>query len=120
MLFPTFEFALFFSGVFVVSWLLRPHPLAWRLFLLAASFVFYAAFEPAYCLLLAASIVANQGFAVAIHARSHEPRRRAILAVAVVANLGLLGWFKYADFFIESVRGTLDGVGWRRAGCRSG
>ena len=111
MLFPTFEFALFFSGVFVVSWLLRPHPLAWRLFLLAASFVFYAAFEPAYCLLLAASIVANQGFAVAIHARSHEPRRRAILAVAVVANLGLLGWFKYADFFIESVRGTLDGVG---------
>ena len=68
VLFPTFEFAVFFSGVFVVSWLLRPHPVAWRLFLLAASFVFYAAFEPR--LLPAAGrrrSWATRRFAVAIH-----------------------------------------------------
>lgn len=111
MLFPTFEFAAFFCVVFVVSWLLRPHPLPWRLFLLAASFVFYGAFDPAYTLLLGASILANQGFAKAIAASDDERRRRAVLAVAVVANLGVLGYYKYVDFFIDSTAGTLALIG---------
>jgi len=111
VLFPTFEFALFFSGVFLVSWLLRPHPQAWRWFLLAASFVFYGAFEWVYCLLLAFSILANQGFALALHRQPDERRRKPILAAAVVVNLGILGYYKYTDFFIESVSGTLDSVG---------
>ena len=111
MLFPTFEFAFFFSGVFVLNWLLRPHPLAWRLFLLGASLVFYGAFEPIYCVLLGFSIVANQAFAVAIHRRDDERARKAILAAAVVVNLGVLGYYKYTDFFIESVSGFLDGIG---------
>ncbi len=111
MLFPTFEFAVFFSVVFVVNWLLRPFPIPWRLFLLGASFVFYAAFEPVYCLLLAASIVVNQAFAVAIH-RQGDPRlRRGLLAGAVVVNLGALAYYKYTDFFIESVSGTLELIG---------
>lgn len=111
VLFPTFEFAVFFSVVFVVSWLLRPHPLPWRLFLLAASFVFYAAFEPVYCLLLAASIVVNQGAAVAIHRQADPGRRRLLLAAAVVANLGALAYYKYTDFFIESLAGGLEIIG---------
>jgi alginate O-acetyltransferase complex protein AlgI len=111
VLFPTFEFALFFSGVFVVSWLLRPRPQAWRWFLLAASFVFYGAFEWAYCLLLGFSILANQAFALAIHRQADERRQRAILAVAVVVNLGVLAYYKYTDFFIESVSSTLEAVG---------
>lgn len=111
VLFPTFEFAVFFSVVFVVSWLLRPHAQPWRWFILVASFVFYAAFEPAYCLLLAASILANQGFAVAIHRQADPGRRRLVLVAAVVANLGALAYYKYTDFFIESVSGLLEVVG---------
>ncbi|HXH57893.1 MBOAT family protein [Iamia sp.] len=111
MLFPTFEYAVFFSGVFVLSWLLRPHLLAWRVFLLVASFVFYGAFEPVYCLLLAASILVNQAMAVAIHRCREEGQRRVLLGVAVVANLAGLGYFKYTDFFIESVSGVLETVG---------
>ncbi|HYI62095.1 MAG TPA: MBOAT family protein [Acidimicrobiales bacterium] len=111
VLFPTFEFAVFFSVVFVLNWLLRPHPLAWRLFLLGASFVFYAAFEPVYCLLLAASILVNQAFGVAIARQAHPGRRRALLAGAVVANLAALGYYKYTDFFVESVGGALELVG---------
>ncbi|NLV54688.1 MAG: MBOAT family protein [Acidimicrobiales bacterium] len=111
MLFPTFEFAAFFSVVFVLNWLLRPHPVPWRLMLLAASFVFYAAFEPAYCLLLAFSILANQAFGVAIHRAVGEGARRGLLVAGVVVNLGLLGYFKYADFFVESVTDVLGGFG---------
>jgi D-alanyl-lipoteichoic acid acyltransferase DltB (MBOAT superfamily) len=111
LLFPTFEFAVFFSVVFVVSWLLRPRPQAWRWFLLAASFVFYGAFEWSYTLLLAGSILANQAFAVAIHKRDDERQRRAILAAAVVVNLAVLGYYKYTDFFIESVDAVLGSLG---------
>jgi alginate O-acetyltransferase complex protein AlgI len=111
LLFPTFEFAAFFCVVFVVSWLLRPHPLPWRLFLVGASFVFYGAFAPAYTLLLGASILANQGFAVAIHRTEAERARKALLAVAVVVNLGVLGWFKYVDFLIGSAESALTIVG---------
>ncbi len=111
MLFPTFEFALFFSGVFVVSWLLRPHPQPWRWFLLAASFWFYGAFAWPYCLLLGGSILVNQGFAVWIHRTAEEGRRKALLGAAVVINLGVLGYYKYTDFFIETIDATLATIG---------
>ncbi len=42
MLFPTIQFGIFFPIVFVVSWLLRPRPRRWKLFLIGASYVFYA------------------------------------------------------------------------------
>ena len=70
MLFPTFRFALFFAAVLPASWLLMPHARRWRLFMLAASFVFYGAWDWRYTFLLAASIVANQ-----FVRRAHRPRR---------------------------------------------
>ena len=41
MLFPTIDFAVFFVVVFTASWLLRPWPKAWKIMILAASYVFY-------------------------------------------------------------------------------
>jgi alginate O-acetyltransferase complex protein AlgI len=41
MLFPTIQFGIFFPIVFVGSWLLRPHPRRWKLFMLVTSYVFY-------------------------------------------------------------------------------
>ena len=72
MLFPTIQFGIFFPIVFVGSWLLRPHPRRWKLFMLVASYVFYGWWDWHYCLLLAAVTVANQIFVVGINeARSH-------------------------------------------------
>ena len=103
MLFPTFEFAVFFCLTFVVSWLLRPRPLAWRLFILAASYVFYSWWNPRFVLLLAASTVVNQLASVAIHRNHDDKQRRLLLAGTVVANLGVLAYFKYYGFFVTSV-----------------
>ncbi len=111
MLFPTFEFAVFFSLTFVGSWLLRPHPLTWRWFILAASYFFYGWWDPRFILLLAASTLVNQTAAVAIHRTSDGRRRRAVLLAAVVANLGVLGFFKYYGFFVASVTDGLDRLG---------
>jgi alginate O-acetyltransferase complex protein AlgI len=111
MLFPTVAFAVFFSIVFLANWLLRPFPARWKLFMLGASYLFYGWWRVQFCLLLAASTVANQAFAVAIHRAPTDRARRGWLAGAVAANLVVLGWFKYYGFFVESVTSGLDRFG---------
>ena len=111
MLFPTAVFAVFFSIVFLLNWLLRPFAVTWKLFMLTASYVFYGWWEVRFCLLLALSTIANQVFAVLVRRARGQRAARAWLVVAVVANLGVLGWFKYYGFFVESVTGALAKVG---------
>jgi D-alanyl-lipoteichoic acid acyltransferase DltB (MBOAT superfamily) len=115
VLFPTIRFAIFYCLVLPVSWLTMPHPVRWRLFILAASFVFYGAWDWRYTFLLAGSILGNQVMAVGIRRRIDDDRgRRRWTVAAVVANLLALGWFKYAGFLSESAGGLLDavGIGW--------
>src|SRR6188474_74121 len=87
VLFPTFRFALFFAAVLPASWLLMPHAKRWRIFMIGASFVFYGAWDWRYSFLLAASVLANQFFAVRIDRFDPEGIRSRWTAAAVVANL---------------------------------
>jgi alginate O-acetyltransferase complex protein AlgI len=111
VLFPTVEFAVFFVVVLSGSWLLMHRRPAWKLFVLAASYVFYAAWDWRYTLLLAASTVVNQVVALALDAHDGDRIRKRILALGVVANLGVLGWFKYYGFFVASARNALGEFG---------
>ncbi len=110
MLFPTVDFAVFFLVVLTANWFLMPHQKAWRVVMLAASFFFYGSWDYRFTALLAGSILINQGFAVAIH-RSAGRRRRRLVAAAVIANLGILGFFKYYGFLVSSVANTLRTIG---------
>jgi len=116
VLFPTIRFAIFYCLVLPASWLTMPRALRWRLFMVAASFVFYAGWDWRYTFLLAGSIVGNQVFAIGIHRRAHdEGARRSWTIAAVAANLGVLGWYKYAGFLSESAGGLFSdlGIGWQ-------
>ena len=62
MLFPTVDFAIFFCLVFLGHWLLNPRPLPWKLFMIGASYVFYAWWDWHFVWLLAGvSLVAQVG-----------------------------------------------------------
>jgi alginate O-acetyltransferase complex protein AlgI len=112
VLFPTVQFAIFFCVVLTASWALMPHPRAWKPFILTASYVFYAAANWRFCALLAALTIANQVAARLIHRARDDPRRsKAILAAAIVVDLGVLGVFKYYGFFVEDIGDLLDTVG---------
>ena len=59
MVFPSYEFAFFFPVVLSVSWALMSRPRLWKPFVLAASYIFYAAASAGYALLLAAVTLAK-------------------------------------------------------------
>ena len=67
--------------------------------LLAASLLFYAYGEPVYILLMLISALCNYFFALLAATKARKP----ILALAVIVNIGLLGVFKYAGFFMSAV-----------------
>jgi D-alanyl-lipoteichoic acid acyltransferase DltB (MBOAT superfamily) len=111
VVFPSYEFALFFPVVLTVSWALMSRPRIWKPFVLAASYVFYSAASLGYSLLLAAVTLANQLGAVLVHRASDERARKLIMGATVGVDLAVLGVFKYYGFFIDEVGGFLDSIG---------
>jgi len=111
MLFPTIDFAIFFCVVYIGAWLLNTRVVAWKLWLLAASYYFYAYWDWRFCfLLLASTVIAHVG-ATAISRSRSERARRAWLAAALVGLIGLLGYFKYYGFFAVNLTNWLSHVG---------
>jgi alginate O-acetyltransferase complex protein AlgI len=111
MLFPTIDFALFFGVVYVGAWLLNRQVVAWKLFMLAASYFFYAWWDWRFCGLLALSTLVAFLGAEGVHRASTDARRRGWLTGSLVGLLGLLGWFKYYGFFAVSADNVLHSVG---------
>ena len=111
MLFPTVTFAVFFMIVLPVSWVLMPHQRAWRVWILLASYVFYGWWDWRFVFLLVASTVVNHVLALAIYRARGVAARKSFLALAVTFDLGLLGYFKYANFFL-STTDNLVGTSW--------
>ena len=105
MPFNSFAFLLFFSIVLAATLLLPRR--AQNLCLLAASYCFYAAWDWRFLGLLLFSTLVAWATARALAASEAAPRRRAIVTAGIVANLSLLGCFKYAGFFAASLRELL-------------
>jgi alginate O-acetyltransferase complex protein AlgI len=103
MMFHTNAFILGFLPVCVVGFFVlgrlygATSALRW---LIASNLFFYAWWNPAHVPLLVASVLGNYGIALRLR---HSDATRAWLAGGIVANLALLGWFKYADFLLHIV-----------------
>lgn len=76
--------------------------------LLAVSLFFYGWGEPKYILVMLTSILLNYFLALLLERLVEN--RRLVLIFTIAANLGILGFFKYTDFVIETVNGILGGV----------
>ena len=99
MLFTTLNFAVFLLVVLSLFYLL-PRP-ARRYLLLAASLFFYMAWNVKFVVLILGLITIDYFAALwIVHKQGHA--RRTALLVSLTANIGLLGWFKYANFIREA------------------
>ena len=110
MLFTQLEFLIFFAAVLVGSWF-SPGRLSRNAVLLVASYYFYAYWDYRFCGLLMLSTVVDYFVAKRIHQSESEPRRWNWLLLSLAVNLGVLGYFKYCDFFIESAAPILRSLG---------
>jgi D-alanyl-lipoteichoic acid acyltransferase DltB (MBOAT superfamily) len=111
VLFPTSTFAIFFLLVLPLSWLTMPWPHRWRPFVIAASYVFYSWWDWHFVFLLAGSTLWNHVLATRIHRSRAASQRRLLLVLALAGNVGVLGYFKYYDFFVSSGDNLLSVVG---------
>lgn len=109
MLFNSWIFAAFLLLVLPVYYGL---PLRGQnIFLLAASYVFYGWWDWRFLFLLFASTVLDYTVAIFLE-RSTNPRaRRALIGCSLAGNLGMLGFFKYYDFFVASAKDALSALG---------
>jgi alginate O-acetyltransferase complex protein AlgI len=110
MLFCTRQFVIFFALVFALYWAL-PWRRARVLLLLVASFCFYAAWNQWLAVIVCFSTTLDYLIARGLDSPSSPRWRKALLAVSVTANLGLLCYFKYADFFLRSLEEALTAAG---------
>ncbi|MEP7050705.1 MAG: MBOAT family O-acyltransferase [Pseudomonadota bacterium] len=111
MLFTTLAYAKFFALAFVVTWLCARARRLRLLFLLGASYFFYAQSGVRFLSLIWACSSADWLLSHAIGRAHTEARKKAWLALTVVMNLGVLGYFKYANFGLENAAAALAGLG---------
>ncbi|MBN8807088.1 MAG: MBOAT family protein [Sphingomonas sp.] len=112
MLFPTLTFGLFFLVTFAVVWAAPSNE--WRkLLLLVASWYFYGAWDWRFVPLLILSALGNWAVGRALASeRTHV--KKSILLAGVALNLAVLAFFKYFDFFVDQLAGTLTLLGFER------
>lgn len=109
MLFNSYIFILVFLPIVIIGYYglnrLGKHTLA-KLFLCLMSLIFYSYNTPQYLLILLGSLGVNYGLSAAIKVsedRKQSGIKKLILLTGIIFNLGLLGYFKYYDFFISNV-----------------
>ncbi len=112
MLFHTQNFAFFLIGVFALFWLAVPRNLtAQNLLLIVASYVFYGFWDVRFLLLLSLSTLIDFYTGLRIYTATTKQKKKQWLWVSVVLNFGLLGYFKYVNFFLENFTTLLHSLG---------
>lgn len=102
MVFSSIEFLFFFLPIFLIAYYIVPFKLK-NTVLLIASLVFYSWGEPKYIvLMLIASLVGWLGGLLQPLAKT-QTGKKAVLAVSVILNLLILGYYKYAFFFVTEL-----------------
>ncbi|HDY90261.1 MAG TPA: MBOAT family protein [bacterium] len=99
MLFNSWLFALFFIIAFIVFLVLKRTQF-WNVWLLAVSFVFYGWWNPLYVPLIVYTIAVNY---IVVFKLEFAEKRKKWLVIAIVNNVLVLGFFKYAEFFTDNI-----------------
>src|SRR4051812_41395324 len=97
MLFNSLTFVVFFAVVLAIYWSLRSWN-ARKNVLLAASYLFYGAWNPPFLLLLFATSALDYYLGARIAAATTPGTRKGWLVASVTVNLSMLGFFKYGNF----------------------
>lgn len=103
MFFNSLDFAVFLPIVFVIYWFVfQRNTRLQNLFVAAASYVFYGWWDWRFLSLIAFSTVVDFLVGSALLSEKYSKKRKALLWISILVNLGFLGFFKYYNFFLEN------------------
>src|SRR6201995_4684291 len=110
MLFNSYTFLVFFAIVLILHNL----PFSWKtkkINLLLASYVFYAAWNPPFILLLWLSTLVDFFVGRALYTQENKHKKKLLLVVSLIGNLGMLCYFKYGGFILENFTHLVNALG---------
>ena len=112
MLFNSIDFFYFLPIVFALYWFVFKESLkAQNILIVLASYVFYGAWDPRFLALIIISSIVDFYLGQAIHDTQEQRRRKLYLMASLAVNLGILGFFKYYGFFVDSFVDLLNAFG---------
>jgi alginate O-acetyltransferase complex protein AlgI len=104
MLFNSIEFLLFLPLVYLLYWFVTNKNLKTQnLLIVVASYIFYGWWDWRFLGLIVFSTVADYSIAYMLSITDNKTKRKFLLWLSVITNLGLLGFFKYYNFFLDSL-----------------
>ncbi|HEX9957029.1 MAG TPA: MBOAT family O-acyltransferase [Fibrella sp.] len=107
MLFNSLQFLLFFTAVTLTYYSLPKGNGRWSLLLIASCY-FYAVFQPTYIFILFLTIVIDYIAGIWLENTPVGPRRKWLLIISLISNIGILAFFKYLGFFTENIAWLFD------------
>jgi alginate O-acetyltransferase complex protein AlgI len=102
MLFNSIDFAIFLPIVFVLYWFVFTELRAQNLLIVVASYLFYGWWDWRFLSLLLFSTLVDYYVGIGLNNEEKPTKRKLWLGLSIVTNLGLLGFFKYYNFFIDN------------------
>lgn len=110
MIFNSYTFIVFF----IIVLILHNLPFSWKvkkINLLLASYIFYAAWNPPFILLLWLSTIVDYFVGRALYTQQNVAKKRLLLVVSLIGNLGMLCFFKYGTFLLENFTSLVNLMG---------
>lgn len=111
MLFNSFEYVVFLVMVFLAFWGLVRFRMLRAVILLVASYAFYMSWNATFVFLILGSTILDYCCGLWISKTENPLYKKLLLGVSLFANLGILGLFKYYDFFVDAVARGLTVIG---------
>ncbi|MEK6480434.1 MBOAT family O-acyltransferase [Catalinimonas sp. 4WD22] len=116
MLFNSLEFILFFIICFFFYWFIFKNSIKKQnVMLLIASYFFYGWWDWRFLSLIAFSSLVDYTMGIFIYKSVQKKRKKLFLWISLLSNLGLLGFFKYYNFFIDSLLNAFATIGYTNA-----
>jgi len=107
MLFNSLDFAVFLPVVFILYWFITDKYLkAQNILIVLASYFFYAWWDWRFLSLILFSTSVDYFVGLALEKTDNMSKRKMLIWTSIIVNLGLLGFFKYYNFFLENFVNT--------------
>jgi len=112
MLFNSFEFLIFLPVVFIIYWLFQKKRIIQNIIILISSYIFYGWWDYRFLGLIFLSTIIDYTIGLKITETKNEFQKKILLFTSIACNLGLLMFFKYYNFFIDSWVDLLNSIGY--------